>query len=488
MKMSNKFKRNLLCILLCFVMLFATLLVGCNDAVEVGEGNAQTPAGEQVEVVRLAADIGAGVKITEDKVEVVKVTKADLPVGTILLKEDVLGKFTVNAMYTGEYFLPSKISNIRLNASNDSDDKDENDETVEEELNFDTVGYVIVTDYVKPDTGEDVTEAIQKLVDENPNRTLYFPDGTYLLSKPIETSADPAKTVSFKLANFAHFKAMEGWSKGQPLFKLGAKDMADGIRNEGNHYSLEGGVLEGSNLADGIWVMNAGDVSLRYISIKDAVIGIRAVGDEAHNGPTVDVHTTNIVGSGTLDSIGVLLETNGSTLTNMRIASNQIAIKLTGSDNFLRNLHPLYIYEAGLDWENHYNESVAFYDIGTRNFYDNCYNDQFAIGFYIGKDTASIYDCSFNFWYRGTNQSEPVGNHNAFVCEGQFNSVIRFASADFTHANPTEKYSGSANCNFLLVGEEGGTGKIDNVYFNKNNISEKDVSADYMDGKDPIGS
>jgi len=387
-------------------------------------------------------------------------------------------------MYSGEYFLSEKISNIRVNDKNEEGE----DSTVGGELDFDAAGYVIVTDHVKPDTGEDVTEAIQKLVDENPNRTLYFPDGTYLISKPIETSADPTKSVSFKLATFAHFKAMDSWTKGEPLFKLGAKDMAQGITNDANHTSFEGGVLDGSNIADGIWVMNAGNVSIRYNSIKFAVIGIRTVGDENHNGPTVDVHTSNIVGNNTVESIGVLLETNGNTLTNMRIYANQICIKLTGSDNFLRNLHPLYAYSETIDWRNTYNDSVAFYDVGTRNFYDNCYNDQFATGFYIGKDTASVYDCCFNFWYRGTNDGEPVGDHNAFVCEGQFNSVIRFASADFTHANPTEKFSGSANCNFLLVGEDGGAGKIDNVYFNKNNVSAEDVSADYMDGKNPIGS
>lgn len=485
MKMSNKFRRNSLCILLCFVMLFATLLVGCNASLEENAGENAAPAGEQVEVVRLIADIAAGIKITEDKIEVVKVNKADLPVGTILAKEDVIGKFTVTDMYIGEYFLSAKLSNVRVNGS---DNNGEGDTVINGELNFDDVGYVIVTDYVKPDTGTDVSAAIQKLIDENPNRTLYFPDGTYILSKPIETSADPAKSVSLKLANFAHFKPIEGgWTKGEPLFKLGAKDMAEGITNDGNHTSLEGGVFEGCNVADAIWVMNAGNVSIRYTSIKDAIVGIRTVGDADHNGPTVDVHTSNIVGSGTLDSIGVLLETNGNTLTNMRIASNQVAIKLTGADNFLRNLHPLYIYEATLDYNNTYNQSVAFWDEGTRNFYDNCYNDQFAIGFYIGKDTQSIYDCCFNFWYRGTNEGEPVGNHNAFVCEGQFNSVIRFTSADFNHANPGEKYSGSANCNFLLVGEAGGNGKIDNVYFIKDNVSADDVSADYMGGQDPIG-
>lgn len=41
-----------------------------------------------------------------------------------------------------------------------------------------------------PDGSTDVTEALQTLINENPNRTLFFPDGTYLIRKPITTSGD----------------------------------------------------------------------------------------------------------------------------------------------------------------------------------------------------------------------------------------------------------------------------------------------------------
>ena len=47
------------------------------------------------------------------------------------------------------------------------------------------LGYVIVSDYVTPSSGEDVSEALQQLIDANPNRTIYFPDGEYIISKHI---------------------------------------------------------------------------------------------------------------------------------------------------------------------------------------------------------------------------------------------------------------------------------------------------------------
>ena len=43
-------------------------------------------------------------------------------------------------------------------------------------MNVENFGYVIVTDYVKANTGEDVSDAIQKIINENPHRTIYFPD------------------------------------------------------------------------------------------------------------------------------------------------------------------------------------------------------------------------------------------------------------------------------------------------------------------------
>ena len=454
-------------------MLMGGFLVSCNKnddpASESGESN-----GETVTVVRLKENIKYGTKVTSAKIEEVQVNKADLPEGTILNKEDVLGKFTTTAMYAGEYFLPVKLANER------PADVDENGDAIIGEddgvINFEDAGYVMVTDYLKPDTGADVSDAIQKLIDENPNRTLYFPDGVYLLSKPITTSADPAKTVSFKLSNFAHFKAMDSWeTRSEPLFKLGATDMTDEFASVAYHYSLEGGIFDGSDKADAIWVMGAGNVSIRYSSIKNTVVGIHVKAtDEDHNGPTVDVHTVNIVGSGTEDSYGVILDTNDNTLTNMRIASNLIAIKLTGSDNFLRNLHPLFIFESALNNEAVYRKSVSFYDVGKCNFYDNCYNDQFATGFYFGKDTASVLDCCFNYWY-----SPNYGIHNSYVCEGQFNCIIRYSSSDTGHADR------GTECNFLLVGEAGGKGTIDTVYFNPNKVSENDVSKDYLIN-DPI--
>ena len=53
-------------------------------------------------------------------------------------------------------------------------------------------GYLIATDYVCADGKTDVSGVLQQLIDSNPNRTIFFPDGTYLLrKKPLLAAACP---------------------------------------------------------------------------------------------------------------------------------------------------------------------------------------------------------------------------------------------------------------------------------------------------------
>ena len=75
------------------------------------------------------------------------------------------------------------------------------------DMNFDDRRYIIATDYINPDAVSDASGAIQALIDENPNRTIFFPDGEYRLAHPILTPAHPKKSVDLQLSNFACFKA-----------------------------------------------------------------------------------------------------------------------------------------------------------------------------------------------------------------------------------------------------------------------------------------
>ena len=82
-----------------------------------------------------------------------------------------------------------------------------------------------------------------------------------------------------------------------------------------------------------------------------------------------DISDVNIIGTGTTDSTGILIEGFDNTLTNIRIGNVFIGVHLKTASNSMRNIHPLY-YSDYTDYEN----SCGFYDECGNNIYDFCYS------------------------------------------------------------------------------------------------------------------
>ena len=127
---------------------------------------------------------------------------------------------------------------------------------------------------VKADGKTDVSDALQKIIDTNPNRTIYFPDGIYLISKPILTPASPSKSVALELSNYAIIKAADNWSSSEAMIRLGGKDPANDIKTPGSNYYLDGGVIDGSGIAKGISIDNGRETVVRNTAIKNVALGI----------------------------------------------------------------------------------------------------------------------------------------------------------------------------------------------------------------------
>ncbi|MBQ9117059.1 MAG: hypothetical protein IJY04_08535 [Clostridia bacterium] len=308
--------------------------------------------------------------------------------------------------------------------------------------------YIKVTDYVSAHENRDVSDEIQKIIDENPNRTIYFPDGTYLIGKPIMTPADPKKSVDLQLSNYAMIKATDDWSSDEAMIRLGGKDAFNDIRTPGSNYSLTGGIIDGSNIAKGISIDSGRETAIRRVSIKHVKIGIHIKHGANSGSSDADISEVHIVGNRALDSIGVLVEGYDNTFTDMRIADVFIGIDLRVGGNFLRYLHPLYT----LDYTD-YGNTCGFRDHSGGNFYVNCYSDQFGVGFRNTKTLNSIYDSCYCFWYAARG-----GTQTAFKADGKFNSVLTNFRSDFRSEGVT---------NVLLnVAEPGGKGVFDRLITN----------------------
>ena len=154
-------------------------------------------------------------------------------------------------------------------------------------------GYIIVTDYIEANTGKDVSDELQKLILDNPNRTIYFPDGEYILAKPICTPANPIHSVALQLSTYAVLKAADTWSDEEAMIRLGAAEPFNDINTIGSNYSFKGGIIDGNGVAIGISIYSGRETLIREVSIKHTQIGL-SVKYGANNGSSASSLETSV--------------------------------------------------------------------------------------------------------------------------------------------------------------------------------------------------
>ena len=324
-------------------------------------------------------------------------------------------------------------------------------------------GYVVVTDYVKANGKKDVSDIIQKIIDENPNRTIYFPDGVYMISKPICTPADPSKSVSLELSNYATIKAMEGWAHDEAMVRLGGKDPFNNIYIPGSNYYLAGGIIDGSGVAKGISIDSGRETVIRNTSIKSVSLGIHVKHGANSGSSDADIHSVNIVGNKSPKSVGVLVEGHDNTFTNMRIAGCHIGFLIRTGANALRNIHPLYT-----NGNDNYESSIGFLDERFDNYYDFCYSDEFATAFQI-TGGRSLYSNCFAYWY-----SKRGEKHTAFRTTGTFSADVINLNVGFGEHNATKENR------ILEVVQFGGHGVFMNLHVGNENLVTTNAHLPYM--------
>ena len=133
---------------------------------------------------------------------------------------------------------------------------------------------VVATDYMKANTGKDISDALQALILDHPNRTIYFPDGEYILGKPVLTPANPRCSVSLELSPYAVLRASDDWTDTEAMIRLGAAEPFNNITLPGSNYYFTGGVIDGNGRANGISIDSGRETCIHHVSIKNTRIGI----------------------------------------------------------------------------------------------------------------------------------------------------------------------------------------------------------------------
>lgn len=322
--------------------------------------------------------------------------------------------------------------------------------------------FVVATDYMPADGKTDVTEKIQSLIDANPNKTIIFPDGIYLISHPILTPAHPKKSVCLVLGNYAVIKADSTWQSEEAMVRLGGSYPANDIYTNGSNYGLYGGIIDGSDVAKGVSIDGGRETKIQDVSIKHASVGIYIKHGANSGSSDSDISDVNIVGNNKSNSIGVLIEGYDNTLSNMRIAKVNVGVWIKSGGNSLRNIHPLYI--PGKD--QNYETSCGFIINLSDNWLNFCYSDQFATSFKIkGSASPNLTDC-FCFWYSGK-----VPFQTAIQADGPFGAIVSGLRIGFRNDCPS--------CT-VLKSQNGGKGMLLHPVFSNRELSSDDVSASYI--------
>ena len=325
------------------------------------------------------------------------------------------------------------------------------------------LGFLCVTDYIEANTGKDVSDALQKLILDNPQRTLFFPDGEYVIAKPICTPANPKNAVHLVLSNFAIIKASDDWSDTEAMIRLGGIDPYNDINLNGSNYGLEGGIIDGNGKANGISIDNGRETSVHNTSIKHTMIGLHIKWGTNNGSSDADINTVNIVGAGVPGTIGVLVQGHDNTFTNMRIASVMTGVRLESGTNILRNIHPLYIFEPAL--EGMFAESVGFFDRGGTNWYDNCYSDQFSTGFEVSPRTLAFFNDCFVMWYTKNGTV-----NTAIKAQGPLNAIFKNLKVNFLPDNENAFLK-------LETGDKTGNGYLETPIFEERLCQNKDYES-----------
>ncbi len=377
-----------ICELLCFVLLFSTLLLTIPLSAEELDSEEQPEAKPAtIDIVKILVDTPRGTRILKKDLEIVTVKNVNIPSNTISDIDEVVGMYTRFDLYAGEYVSTASITDTKVNKIN----KD----ILKQEIVKSNSDYLIVTDFVEPNTGDDLGDLLQQIIDKNPKRTIYFPDGVYYTSRPLMTSAGGGTSVDIQLSDGAVIKAHDKWKSKDgvnALIALGAAKGVNDIVSVGSYYTLVGGTLDGNNKAQNGVSINSGRESvIRNICIKNCLTGIK-VEDGANNvSSDCDFEDITIIGNpGEMrNTYGVYVIGYDNTFTNIRIYNMATGFYSKGAGNFLKSI---YVNNTGYTKNPLYKNSVGIWG-PTDNRYSQCYVENCAKAYSLSSSSL-IWDCT----------------------------------------------------------------------------------------------
>ena len=454
--------RRLICVLLCLSFLIGMLaLTSCNVEDAAGEegteaatdtnGNEFTlDENGMVDVLVFVNDAPKGTRITSKNTEVVKMSPVNLPRNIVSDINEVRGKYTSRDFYAGDYLIENRIvKNKPLET---------NDDIINQEIARTDNDYIVVTDFIKADTGEDLYDNLQMLINKNPGRTLYFPDGEYLISHPLETSSKAVNSTSFYFSSGAILRAHDDWKNDgmkRALICLGSLEKENNIRTPGSNFYVMGGILDGKGRADGISVDNGRETLIKNVVIVNVRYGIH-IKEGVNNGSSdTDIDDVTIIGNGTPNSYGIVTVGLDNTISNARIYNTKVGLQLSSG---------CFVANCTVENTAKLADAIGFICSGTGDaWYSNCTAIDCDVAFDIGSTKGFYKQCNA-YW------PSAIGTQYVAFRSGTLRSAIIGCTADFPESE--------APCMFLSAGE--GSGKVVSPIFDKTAVTGDDATARFL--------
>lgn len=262
----------------------------------------------------------------------------------------------------------------------------------------------------------DDTNAIQKLINNNPKNTLYFPNGNYLISAPLTVPADKDLSVSFKLDNYARIFTN---TEIESLFEIG-KIIVENRSNQDNDWLwFEGGILDCNNTTYGFY----GHARKGYIRINKTIfINIKNYGlyldyytGEINSG---NAKITNCafwgITSDTEDiSTAIYSKSSDNEFIGIRIQRTKKGVISKGG-NYFSDFH-ITTQWANTLVANLQNETVGF-ELDGENFLNQCYVDTYAKAFHSKSGIHYLTECYTYYWF----SNSELRNYILYITDGSF--------------------------------------------------------------------
>lgn len=272
----------------------------------------------------------------------------------------------------------------------------------------------------------DDTSAIQHVIDTSPRATIFFPDGTYLVSSTITTPATDNLKVFLQLSKNAVIKANSTFS-GSFVVAIGSTGTATNYESSVNNTGIDGGTIDANSVCGGVQVTKTHVAKVTNLTIINVLtIGLQI---DKSNNDSSDVYANNIdikgINAHESNAIGVVLNSSDNTLNKILTFGLHIGIQVNGGGNYLTECHPLYS-DSTQAW---YETSIAFDIHESNTMMTNCYSDNFSTAIQINGDYTWFANEFFAYWYTNDNVAHTGIKNKSRYFRGTVDGIqIRFPS------------------------------------------------------------